>query len=338
MFYLEASPFCQHTRQTMRLSQISFHSVIAIGFVLMSLDLVNAQTTTPKSLLIRDASQKADAPTPAKKPVAETVMVKSEIQSEKHDNGKTYSLSYKLRANEKIVSEVTHLATTNTKINDVSQSSQSRTVSSKVWEVKSVDKSGNMTFIQSVASVDLSQQVADGSEIRYNSETDKEAPPAFKTVAETIGKPLATITITTWGEVTARSEKANGGNLGMGDITIPMPREAITLGQQWETDREIRVRRTDGSPKIVKVRELYTLEKVSAGVAVISIRSEPLTPLREPEIEAQAIQQMSNGEVRFDIDAGRLISKSLSWDKTVVGFSGAGSMMEYSARLDEKVK
>jgi len=322
----------------MRLTQIYSYAVIAVGFVLMSLDSIQAQTTTSKSLLVQDATQRTDAPTPAKKPVAETVSVKSEIQPNNQENGKTYSLSYKLRANEKIVSEVTHLATTNTKINDVSQSSQSRTVSSKVWEVKSVDKSGNMTFTQSVASVDLSQQIADGSEIRYNSATDTEVPQAFKSVAETIGKPLATITINTWGEVTDRSEKANGANLGMGDITIPMPKEAIIIGHQWETDREIRVRRTDGSPKIVKVRELYTLEKVSAGVAVISIRSEPLTPLREPEIEAQAIQQMSNGEVRFDIDAGRLISKSLAWDKTVVGFSGAGSMMEYSARLDEKVQ
>jgi len=322
----------------MKFSQLSSPAVIAIAFVCISLESVKAQTTAPKSVLVREVSKKAAEPTPAKKSVAETVSVKSEIQLEKTANGKNYLLSYKLQANQKIVSEVIHLATTNTKINDVSQSSQSRTVSSKVWEVKSVDSSGNMTFTQSVASVDMSQQVADGSEVRYNSATDKEAPSAFKTVAETIGKPLATITISSWGEVTDRSEKANGGNLGMGDITIPMPKEAIEIGQQWETDREIRVRRPDGSPKVVKVRELYTLEKVSAGVAVISIRSEPLTPLREPEVEAQAIQQMSDGEVRFDIDAGRLISKSLAWDKTVVGFSGAGSVMEYSARLDEKVQ
>jgi len=322
----------------MKLTQLSFLAVVAIACVCMSLESVEAQTAAPKSLVVRESSKKADEPTPAKKSVAETVSVKSEVQPDKAANGKTYLLSYRLRANEKIVSEVTHLATTNTKINDVSQSSQSRTVSSKVWDVKSVDSSGNMTFTQSVASVDMSQQVADGSEVRYNSATDNEAPSAFKTVAETIGKPLATITITSWGEVADRSEKANGGNLGMGDITIPMPKEAIKIGKQWETDREIRVRRPDGSPKVVKVRELYTLEKVSAGVAVISIRSEPLTPLREPEVEAQAIQQMSDGEVRFDIDAGRLISKSLAWDKTVVGFSGAGSVMEYSARLDEKVQ
>ena len=322
----------------MKITQLSFHAVIAIAFVCMSLESVEAQTAAPKSLEVREASKKANEPTPSKKPVAETVSVKSEIQLNKAANGKNYLLSYKLQANQKIVSEVIHLATTNTKINDVSQSSKSRTVSSKVWDVKSVDSSGNMAFTQSVASVDMSQQVADASEVRYNSATDNEAPSAFKTVAETIGKPLATITITPWGEVTDRSEKANGGNLGMGDITIPMPKEAIDIGQQWETDREIRVRRPDGSPKVVKVRELYKLEKVSAGVAVINIRSEPLTPLREPEVEAQAIQQMSDGEARFDIDAGRLISKSLAWDKTVVGFSGAGSVMEYSARLDEKVQ
>ena len=73
-------------------------------------------------------------------------------------------------------------------------------------------------------------------------------------------------------------------------------------------------------------------------MASISIRSEPLTPLTEPEVEAQVLQQMSNGQIRFDLDSGRLISKNLTWDKTVVGFSGAGSVMDYSARFDEVVE
>jgi len=46
---------------------------------------------------------------------------------------------------------------------------------------------------------------------------------------------------------------------------------------------------------------------------------------------------LSNGTIKFDIDAGRMISKELGWDKVVVGFSGAGSVMDYSARLDEQV-
>ncbi len=249
-----------------------------------------------------------------------------------------YKLRYNLKANTKVVSEVTHLAKTNTKINDESQSSQSRSVSKKVWTVNEVASNGDMTFVHHVDSVEMSQQIGDGEEHRYNSAIDKEPPSIFGKVAETIGKPLATITINTIGQVVERSDAAQGSNLGMGDITIPLPEEEIEIGTQWETPREIRVRRKDGTPKVVKVRELYTLEKVSAGVAVISIRTEPLTPLSEPEVESQAVQQMSNGTIRFDLDAGKLISKKLAWDKTVVGFSGAGSVMDYSARLDEVVQ
>ena len=249
-----------------------------------------------------------------------------------------YKLRYRMTPNMKIVSEVTHLAKTNTKINDEAQSSQSRTVSRKVWFVSDVAKNGNMTFVHQVDAVEMSQQIGDGEELRYNSEIDKEPIAIFQKVAETIGKPIATITINGFGQVVDRSDEATGSNLGMGDITIPLPEEEIEIGTQWETPREIRVRRTDGTPKSVKVRELYTLEKVSAGVAVISIRSELLTPLTEPEVEAQAVQQMSNGTIRFDIDAGQLISKKLTWDKTIVGFSGAGSIMDYSARLEEVVQ
>jgi len=329
----------------MNLARLFIFAIIYTGFTLQTTAFGQSPKPAKQSVVPPKPISAKSEPTPAKKSLAETVSAKSDLPSEtpadsisKSTDANVYKLVYKLRADEKIVSEVIHLATTNTKMSDVTQASQSRTVSSKVWEVKSIDADGNMTFSQSVASVDMSQQIGDEPEVRYNSVKDEAAPTQFQSVADSIGKPLATITITPWGEVVDRSEKANGTNLGMGDITIPMPKDAIAIGQQWETPREIRVRRTDGSPKMIKVRELYTLEKVSSGVAVIRVRSEPLTPLHEPELEAQAIQQMSDGEVRFDLDAGRLISKSLAWDKTVVGFSGPGSVMDYSARLDEKVQ
>lgn len=247
-------------------------------------------------------------------------------------------LQYRLKAGTKIVSEVTHLAKTHTKINDEEQTSQSRTISQKVWYVKEVADDGRITFVHQVDSVNMSQQIGDGEELRYDSKTDREPVEIFRSVAETIGKPISTITITPSGTVVERSNESQGSNLGLGDITIPLPEEPIGIGDQWETTREIRIRRDDGTPKTVKVRELYTLEKFSAGVAVIAVRSEPLTPTSDAAIEAQVMQQMSNGTVRFDADAGQLISKNLAWDRTVVGFSGVGSVMDYSARLDEVVQ
>lgn len=287
------------------------------------------------SILVKDS--KSSASEPAKSAKA-TVVSTVKSSSKPAGAGAEYRLRYNLEPKTKIESRVTHLAKTSTKINDTEQLSQSRTVSKKVWTVTEVAANGDMTFVHQVDAVDMSQQVGDGEELHYNSESDSIPLEIFKKVADTIGKPLATVTINPSGQVVRRSDEANGTNLGMGDITIPLPSEPIQIGTQWETSREIRVRRDDGTPKVVKVRELYTLEKVASGVAVIAIRSEPLTPIKEPEMEAQVIQQMSNGEIRFDLDAGRLISKSLVWDKTVVGFSGPGSVMDYSARLDEVVQ
>jgi hypothetical protein len=72
-------------------------------------------------------------------------------------------------------------------------------------------------------------------------------------------------------------------------------------------------------------------------VATISVRSEPLSPVNDPTEEAQVMQQLSNGIIQFDVDAGRMISKELAWDHQVVSFSGAGSLLEYSSRLEDRV-
>ena len=54
-------------------------------------------------------------------------------------------------------------------------------------------------------------------------------------------------------------------------------------------------------------------------------------------LRAQVVQQINNGEIRFDLDNGRMLSKQLDWDETIVGFQGANSLMEYRARLTERL-
>ena len=125
--------------------------------------------------------------------------------------------------------------------------------------------------------------------------------------------------------------------MGMGDITMPLPAEPVGVGATWEVPREMRIDRKDGSSRLIKFRELFKLEKVSAGVATVDVRSEPLSAIADPAEEAQVMQQLSNGTIQFDIDAGRMISKELAWDHQVVAFSGPGSVLEYSARLEDHV-
>ncbi len=248
-----------------------------------------------------------------------------------------YSLRYQLRAGEKIYSKVIHFAETRTKMSDHEETSSSRTTSEKVWEVKSVSAESDMTFEYRINSVDLAQRVGDAAEIHYNSETEKTAPDVFRKVAETIGIPLATITIDPRGEVKNREGDLKAPQLGIGEITIPLPAEPIGIGAEWSAPREMRIKLENGTHKTFKVRELYTLEKVSAGVATIRIETQPLTPINDPNAESQLIQQMSKGQIKFDLDHGRVISKQLEWNEEVIGFRGPNTSLKYDARYNEEV-
>ena len=249
----------------------------------------------------------------------------------------TYLFRYALKSGEQLHYEVTHVAKTKTRIRGAEEISQVHTVSQRHWEVAAVNAS-EMTFNHVVDAVEMTQQQGEEKEIRWDSESDEAPPAIFERVAEQIGTTLSTVTVTPRGQETKR--ESHGGtkaSLGMGALTIAFPEEAIAIGGSWSIPREVQTRTEQGEVKTIKIRELYTLERVKTGVATLSIRSEPLTPLKDESVRAQVVQQMSNGEIRFDLDNGRMLSKQLDWDETVVGFQGANSLMEYRARLEEKL-
>ncbi len=258
-------------------------------------------------------------------------------QSKDASQAGNVKLRYKLSAGEVLVSKVVHMAETRTKMSEHAESSSSRTISEKAWEVASVDAKGDMTFVYRINSVELAQSVGDAEELSYNSLTDTEVPDMFKQVAATLAKPLATVTINARGQVVDRDTEAKSPQLGMGELTLPLPEESLAIGAQWSVPRDIRVKLESGAHKTIKVRELYTLEKVSAGVATIRIETQPLTPVNDPAVESQLIQQLSKGEIKFDVDQGRMLSKHLEWSELVVGFRGPETSLRYDAKFTEEL-
>jgi hypothetical protein len=291
-----------------------------------------AKKTPAKTVSTKPESDDSDASGPSLKKVERKQLTETASPM----GGETYLLRYKFTPGLRLVTEVTHLARNDTKIDAASQDSDSRTVSHKTWDVVGV-ANGEITFEYRIADIDMSQRIGTNSELKYSSKSGQPAPVQFQAAAESVGKLISTVTIDEQGLIIARSDDKNPPHLGMGDITLPLPENAVAVGATWEIPRELNIKRDDGSIKRVRFREFFKLEKVSLGVATVSVKSEMITIVTEPKEEAQVLQQLSNGTIKFDMDAGRMISKELSWDKKVVGFSGAGSTIEYSSRLDERV-
>lgn len=249
----------------------------------------------------------------------------------------TYQLSYRARVDESIRWKVTHLVTVDTKIRGGEQTAKTRSVSTKSWRVTAVEENGDLTFVYQVEDVDMWQAVTGRQEVRYNSRTDEVPPREYELAAKSVGVPLATVKINRYGRVLQRDSAQPAFNPGLGELTIPLPERPVKLGAKWHVPEEIKIRLEDGRVQRVQTRQAYTLDKVETGVATISVRTEVLTPVNDPKVHSQLVQRLTNGTVKFDLEAGRVLSRQMDLDETVIGFSGSDSVMQYLARLSEEL-
>ncbi len=247
-----------------------------------------------------------------------------------------YELKYQFRVDQPLRSRVVHLVTTETRIRGVTQESKSRSNSIKLWRVLGTDAEGHVRFEHIVESVDMWQKVAGRPEVSYNSVTDKRPPPEYELAAESVGQTISLVTVDEYGEVYERRDFKPIPNFGLGQITTPLPKGKVPIGHQWEFPTEVALYLPDGRVKRVRTRQLYTLESVKTGVATISVKTQVLTPVNDPRIEIQLMQQIANGVIKFDIDEGRVLYRQMDWDETVIGFHGPDSCVTYLARYIEE--
>lgn len=247
-----------------------------------------------------------------------------------------HKLVYRFQAGEEIRYKVEHKATVDTTISGNRETTKSGSVSTKVWKVSGLD-GANMEFTHGIEDVDMWQQSTGRAVVKYNSRTDEKVPTDYQHVAASIGKTLATVTINPAGQVIAKKSSHQTPDLGFGGIVVPLPAKAIPIGHTWGVPKTVKLKLDDGRIKNIKTRLRYRLEKVKTGVATISMTTQILTPVNDPRLKSQLVQKVSAGEVKFDMDRGRVISKRLDWDENVIGFNGPSSNMKYLARFEETV-
>lgn len=248
-----------------------------------------------------------------------------------------YDLKYRFKVGEEVRWTVEHKATTKTQIAGKLETSSSRTRSVKLWKIKSIDDVGNISFVHSVESTVLWQQVGDAAPVSFDSNSDDEAPDEFAQALEAIGKPLAVVTISPIGKVVDRKVDPSRASFGVGDVCTPFPNKPIAVGHRWFVPTEFDVTDDDGRNLKLKARVNYELSKVVQNVAIISFRTEVLTPIESDQIRSKLLQKMNDGYVAFDIQMGRLTTREIEWNEKVQEYAGADSFLRYTGKMTEKI-
>ena len=258
----------------------------------------------------------------------------------------TYRLRYQFQPGDTLRWEVVLQQSLRTNIAGTSKLAETMAKSVKVWQVKDVAANGNATFEHAFESVDMwhrttsyvvqnGKEVPERHEARYNSLTDKEAPPGYREEAESIGPPLLIVTVDRQGKTVSRKRVHKNAPQSETEMTVLLPEQPVAVGQSWSFPHDLDVPLADGLIKKVRIARRYTLAEVTDGVAVIRVESQVLTPLDDAAVEALVIDQMYAATVRFDIGAGRLLDETRTLDRGLVGFHGEASSLHNRTRMTQ---
>jgi hypothetical protein len=249
-----------------------------------------------------------------------------------------YTLRYRFHPGETIRWEVMHRNKVDATVSGITQTTETRSKSVKVWQVEDVKPDGTATFKHLVESVDMWHKLSGREEVRYNSRTDEKPPPGYGHLAKSLGVPLSVVTIDTKGRIIKRDQRpVKAGAQSEGPMTIPLPEKPVPVGHTWSVPHTIEVQLNTGAVKTVKTRQQFTLKSVKTGVATIGVATQILTPIDDPALETQLIQCESRGTVRFHVGAGRIIGQQMDADKRVVGHPNPASSFHYLSRFTEAI-
>ena len=247
-------------------------------------------------------------------------------------------LEYRFHTGDRIDMEVRHRAVTETTIGSTRQSTETATDSRKTWQVVAVDDNGRATLEQSVSDVRMTSRTSDRGEIGWSSSDTGPPPPGYETVRQSLGVPLTRLVVDRAGRIIERHDlrpvpPANTGDL----VVVPLPDDPVAVGATWTVPDELVIEAPHAVRKAVRTRLRYRVDAIDDGIATISVDTTVLTPIDDPRLEARLLERIWDGTIRFDIEQGRVRSRSTTTDRRVVGFEGPQSSIRYKASLEERI-
>ena len=143
--------------------------------------------------------------------------------------------------------------------------------------------------------------------------------------------------ITPHGKVVRRESKIRQqGAEDDAPIVLRLPEEPVAIGDTWDEPFDVQVKLQDSGTKSIQTRRHHKLADVKNGIATIEVTYQVLSPI-DAHIESQIVQRLMEGEVRFDIEKGHVVSQQMDVDKRIIGFAGPTSSMQYIMKMEEKL-
>jgi len=254
-----------------------------------------------------------------------------------HGGDTKYDLTYKFSTGEVIRYEVEHRMSIRNTIDKETQQATSETKSVKAWRILDVLPDDQIELMNMVEQVHMKNQLPDLDDQIYDSTKDKIPPPGFEDAAKAVGVPISILRMSPQGKILDRKMQIHQPAADPNAlITIQLPEEPVAIDETWDEPLQLTVQLKEGGTRAIQARRHYKLKDVKHAVATIEVSYQILSPINA-YLEAQLIQRLMNGTVRFDVVAGRILSQEMEVDRRVLGYAGPTSSMHYVMHLKERL-
>jgi hypothetical protein len=203
------------------------------------------------------------------------------------------------------------------------------------WQVLDVDAAGVATVQMSVVSLRNEVTLPDGSVLLFDSANPGKSTPVIREQqAGYVGKPLAVLRVDALGRVVEVKELKFGSASGFESeppFTAVLSGAALAPGQGWERAYQITLEPPRGAGEKYAAVQRYACKAVDGALATVSLTTEVKNPPAAAADQVPLLQLVPEGEVVFDLRAGRLHSAALKVDKEVKGHQGEGSSYRFQS-------
>lgn len=257
----------------------------------------------------------------------------------------TRQLSFQFKPGQFAHYEVTQRMLIVSKYPQAEEKMQNESVTTKHYRVVAADASGVAQLEPMIDHVRMSVRFNDLAPNAYDSKVDVNPPQGFEDVAKSVGKAMARVHLTPNGELTkvtvldgappALATAAADADPKL-NFLIPLPKEPVGVGAVWKDRFQTPVVVGQGLTQPVTMQREFELKKIEGSLATIAFKTTVITPIGNPQVEAQLLQRKPSGVIEFDIDRGLILSQRTTASGEVFQAFGPNTAMQAALETTER--
>lgn len=266
------------------------------------------------------------------------------------DSPQKWTLAYKFEPGQTVYYEVHQKMEMHTEFNEAKQTQKNDVWERKHYRVVNVEADGTAELETVIDQVKMKAETGDRT-IDYDSTIpDSDVPHAFSGIVRSIGKPQVRVRMSPQGKLVTLSRVNSEGKAGpkvsanavpandpSHNFLVTFPAEPVAIGATWSEELTVKVVVTKEIQREIKLLRTFELSSVENNIATLKVATSIKSRVNNPAILTQLIQRTPSGTVTFDVTNGRIASRDMKTDKSVVNGLGANTVFRAVSHRTEKL-